>query len=177
MPSGAAGGPNPPAAAGRSKRGNRPVVLFVLGLSLIGWGAYLFLRGTQVNVDAPHPAPGAAAACRDLTAHLPARLVGQTRRTVNPTSPYTAAWGHPALVLRCGVPTPSALTPTSELTVVDGVAWLPDQPTGGSQFTTVGRVANVEVTVPDSYRPAGDALVDLAAAVAGDVPTSAGGQP
>ena len=39
--------------------------------------------------------------------------------------------------------------------------------TGDLMFTTVGRSAYVSLLVPDTYQPAADALVDVAAAIKG----------
>jgi hypothetical protein len=75
-------------------------------------------------------------------------------------------------VLRCGVPTPAALAPTSQLLTVDGVDWLPEQLTHGYLFTTVGRSVNVEVSVPDAYSPEAGALADLAPSIAATIPPS-----
>ncbi len=72
-------------------------------------------------------------------------------------------------MLRCGVATPAALTPTSQLLTVDGVDWLPEELSAGYLFTTVGRSLNVEVSVPGAYSPESDALVDLSTAVAATV--------
>jgi len=101
-------------------------------------------------------------------AALPGRVDGQTRVDRTPESLLTAAWGDPAIVVRCGVATPEALQPTSQLVTVDGIDWLPENLASGYRFTTVGRLANVEVTVPDHYAPEADALVDLAATIHGN---------
>jgi hypothetical protein len=68
------------------------------------------------------------------------------------------------------VPQPEALVPTAQLVTVNGVDWLPEELTRGWRFTTTGRVAFVEVDVPEAYRPEVDALVDLADAVSAAVP-------
>jgi hypothetical protein len=68
-------------------------------------------------------------------------------------------------VLRCGVPPPSGLTAVSQCTEVDGVGWFAQQRAGDIRFTTIGRSVNVELTVPNDYRPQADALVDVAAAI------------
>ena len=65
---------------------------------------------------------------------------------------------------------PAQLTPTSDIAEVNGVAWLPIELTEGYRFVTTGRVAYVEVDVPDRYAPEIDVLVDLAAAVSTSVP-------
>ena len=43
-------------------------------------------------------------------------------------------------MLRCGVGTPAALQPTSELTTIDGVDWLQEDADSATRWTTVGRV-------------------------------------
>lgn len=103
--------------------------------------------------------------------HLPATVDGRKRRATDPASVRVAAWGDPAVVLRCGVPRPRQLAPTSEVVEVNGVAWFLE-PGSAYVFTTVGRVANVEVRVPSSVeRSAATApLVDLARAVSRNDP-------
>jgi Protein of unknown function (DUF3515) len=123
-----------------------------------------------VEVAPPEPAPAAARLCRGLAARLPAVVDGGDRRDVSPASPYVAAWGDPAIVLRCGVARPRALLPGAELVTVNGVDWLPEQQDDGYRFTTAGRAAYVEAWVPARYAPEVDPLVDLAAAVTSAVP-------
>lgn len=107
-----------------------------------------------------------------LDALLPDVLDGAELVAVNPASPFTRAWGDPAVTLRCGVPQPAAYGPTSLLTVVDGVDWLPVEGPASTTFYATGRVAWVEVVVPlDLGSPAG-VLVDLGATVSDAVPTT-----
>jgi hypothetical protein len=120
----------------------------------------------------PTPDASAAAACRQLAGAWPTTVLDHQAVDVSPSSALTHAWGDPAIVARCGVATPSALQPDSQLATVNGVDWLPEQTGDGYRFTTVGRVANVEVTVPDHYAPEATALVDLAAAIKQTNPTS-----
>lgn len=75
------------------------------------------------------------------------------------------AWGDPSIVLRCGVQRPASYDPTAELVTINGVNWFPEQLAHGYRFTTWGRAANVEVTVPDKYSPEVNPLVELASAV------------
>jgi hypothetical protein len=124
-------------------------------------------RGVAVPVPDPAPEGAAAYACAELKSRFPALVLGRPTTATTPTSSYTSAWGDPAIVVRCGVPVPAALTPTSQLITVNGIDWLPEQLERGYLFTTVGRAPAVEVSVPDAYRPESDALVDLAPAVAG----------
>ena len=120
-----------------------------------------------MRVEPPTPDPATAALCELLDAALPDRLDGADRRPATPDSPLTAAWGDPALVLRCGVPRPAALGPTSDLLEVEDVAWFLVETDAGYTFTTTGRTANVELTVPAEVdrTEATAPLVDLAPAI------------
>lgn len=134
--------------------------------------AVLALTGCSgaVEVDVPTPDPGTASVCAELAGALPETVADQDVRSTDPDDVLTAAWGDPAIVLRCGVPDPAALEPTSQVFSVDGVEWFPEELTAGYVFTTYGRTANVEVTVPDDYSPEAGPLVDLADAVQQNVP-------
>ena len=135
---------------------------------------------SAATVDPPSPPPEGstqAAACADFMAALPDELVDQSPRDTDPASDLTAAWGQPAITVRCGVPDPAALNPASELTVVGDVEWFAEELTEGYAFTTYERVANVEVTVPDDYAPEIGPVSELSPLVAESVParSSAGG--
>jgi hypothetical protein len=92
----------------------------------------------------------------------------EDRRDVKPKSELTAAWGDPAITLRCGVAKPRAYTPTAQLFAVNDVAWLPVPQDAASPttFYVVERAAYVEVFVPKEQAPASDALVDLGNVIA-----------
>jgi len=149
-----------------------PALLLRAALGL-GTAAALSACSSGVSVSPPSPEPkGAAAyACAALHGRLPDKVAGATTTATKPQSPLTQAWGSPAIVLRCGVAVPAALTPTSELVTINGVDWLPEPLTQGYLFTTVGRVLNVEVSVPDHYSPEADALSDLGPVIAAMDPT------
>jgi hypothetical protein len=143
--------------------------LLVLRVALgLGAAAALSACSSGVSVPPPSPEPSGAAAyaCAALHGRLPDQVAGATTTATKPQSPLTQAWGSPAIVLRCGVPNPKALTATSELVTINGVDWLPEPLTQGYLFTTVGRVLNVEVSVPDHYSPEADALSDLGPVIA-----------
>jgi hypothetical protein len=128
-----------------------------------------------VQVSGSSVAGSARAQCTRLVAALPRQVVGNDRRDVAPAGALAGAWGDPAVVLRCGVPRPAALRPTSYCFEIDHVGWLATQhgkavsvtsPVQGTlDFTTIGRSVYVEVSVPDAYAPQADALADVAGAV------------
>jgi Protein of unknown function (DUF3515) len=124
------------------------------------------------------PVPDADAASQRLCAglRLPEKVHGQSRRDTDPKSPLTAAWGDPAIALRCGVPRPAAMKPTSELVTINGVDWFPQPANRPVTFTAVGRQAYVEVTVPPKYNPAGDVLIELGDAITSTLPKKPEGQ-
>ena len=98
--------------------------------------------------------PGASTpACTSLMAALPDPLGALPRRQLvqgdDPLLAGVAAWGEPAVVLRCGVPTPQELTCSSPVQVVDGVAWLPIPGSGGTTYLAADRPVRVALTVPD----------------------------
>lgn len=137
--------------------------------------------GGDVEVTAPEPRGEAAEACRELAGELPERVEGEERADLAEESEYVAAWGDPAIVLRCGVARPAVLTPESDSynplvdgIEVDGVAWVveeqPPDEDDAVRFTTTGRTLFVEVTVPGAYAPEVNPLVDLAEAVDARVP-------
>ena len=75
-------------------------------------------------------------------------------------------------MLRCGVPRPAGLEPTSDLLEVEDVTWFLVESKTGYTFTTTGRTANVELTVPAEVdrSEATAPLVDLAPAVIAENP-------
>lgn len=125
----------------------------------------------EVQVTEPTPPASAAVACAQFTAALPAELptVGE-RREVTPTSDFTAAYGEPAVGVRCGVADPATLGPTSTLVTVDGIDWFAEELTAGWRMTTIGRDANVEITVSTEQGPAPSVAADLAPTITATVP-------
>ena len=133
----------------------------------------LLLGGCSRTVsldDAPALSGAAARTCAALVKALPDRVSDQPRRKADTGDGYAAAWGDPAIELRCGVPKPAGLTPASACQTTNGVDWFvpPSQVTGRPTdvtMTTVGRSVYVEVRVPEDYFPPATAMVDLAHAV------------
>jgi Protein of unknown function (DUF3515) len=148
----------------RTARSPLPACFAVLAAAAAGCSA------GPVRADPPRPTGQAAAACANLHAALPDKLEGQPRRGTEPESPLTAAWGDPAIVMRCGVGVPAAYRPTSQLYTVNGVDWLPEELTNGYLFTTMGREAGVELAVPHQHAPEINPVADLSLLVKERVP-------
>jgi hypothetical protein len=125
-------------------------------------------------VATPSPARKVVAFCSRLHDAVPPTVDGRSKVPASPASELTAAWGDPAVVLRCGVAKPSSLRPTSELIEVNSVRWFLHETHDAYVFTTYGRVAFVEVSVPKSVprEKATAPLVDLARPVITSVPTT-----
>ncbi|GAA3197102.1 hypothetical protein GCM10010468_08070 [Actinocorallia longicatena] len=119
-----------------------------------------------MKVPAPSPQAEAASLCDGLK--LPSSVDGQKRRDTDPASPYVAAWGSPAIALRCGVPRPSGSDGLiGQVVEINGLQWMPEEGDRPATWTLVGRKAYVEITIPGKYtpegRPAGDVLTEFTA--------------
>lgn len=117
-------------------------------------------------MSVPRPAVAVAAGCRSLLASLPDNVViGGHRVRAVPVSPYTAAFGSPAVTVRCGAPLP-AFDPTDVVEVVDGVQWLALPAAGGAENLVAWKSPTLlAVRIPHAYLPA-DVLPALSPAVA-----------
>lgn len=118
---------------------------------------------------------GGSPGCADVMALLPATLAEAPRRDTTGGA-GTAAWGDPAILLRCGVePVVASTQPCvgvpGEGDEVDWVVLASD--VTGSIVRTFGREPAVEVEVPGSYGPAPvSVLPELGAAMQVIEPTS-----
>ncbi|HSE08969.1 MAG TPA: DUF3515 domain-containing protein [Nocardioidaceae bacterium] len=134
----------------------------VLTLSGCGDGA--------VEVEAPALTGPAQETCTSLLAALPRTVDGAEHRTVDPPDAQAAAWGDPAIVLRCGVSAPEGFDEFATCQETNGVGWfIPEEQMTGAPteitMTTIGRAVNVEVTLPPEHWPPAAAMVDLAPAI------------
>ncbi len=134
--------------------------------------ALTVLAGTScgaVDVRASEVSGSERKACADLVEALPDRVSEQQRRETE-GNPLGAAWGDPAIVLRCGVGTPSGYDKFAACQVADGLGWfVPDEQMADQGrdlvMTTIERSPRVEVLVPAEYRPPPAVMVDLAEAI------------
>jgi hypothetical protein len=139
-----------------------------------------------ISVAAPPANSAADAPCTALLGDLPTAIQTSNGtlygRVAQSSWTYVAAWGDPAIVLRCGVPRPAALIPDSSalLIPVNGVSFLPVNGKKDNVFTAVDRAAYIEVSVPVSYPqpplgPIADGIAKALPAVC--LPQAAPGQP
>jgi len=101
---------------------------------------------------------------------VPDSLADQARRDVS-GSPYAAAWGDPAIVLRCGVPLPKDFA-GSPCVTRNGIGWsIPveqaDDLDRDVTMTLAFRSPVIQLRVPATYRPnsPADVMADLDRAV------------
>lgn len=127
------------------------------------------LAGCASAVSVPRGEYAMDPACGSVLQWLPETLGEAERRSI--TSQATAAWGDPAITLRCGI-TPPAPTTDRCITVQAGeleIDWIvledgeipeyAQRAQGGWVFQSYGRVPAVEVVVPAEQ--AGDQVTSL----------------
>ncbi|MGN6252225.1 MAG: DUF3515 family protein [Marmoricola sp.] len=109
--------------------------------------------------------------CGAFLRHLPATVAGRQRRPVEGSS-YAAAWGDPAIVLRCGLQVLPGKPKTDPCLTRNGIGWTvpPDEIDDDNariDMTLSHRSLRVSVQVPGSYRPNGpsEVMADLDADV------------
>lgn len=109
------------------------------------------------------------AACERLVDALPEQVGGLERDEVT-GNPLGAAWGDPAVVLRCGVGSPEGFTPLSTCQEINGVVWfVPDEQVVDQGrdvlATSMGVLPRVDVAIPAELRPPQGILTDLSDAL------------
>jgi hypothetical protein len=130
--------------------------------------------GGDVEVETPDLDGDAVSTCEALLDALPATVDRAERRDVEPPGAPAAAWGDPAIVLRCGVHMPEEFDEFAACQETEGVGWfIPEEQLTGEPgqitMTTIGRAVNVEVSLPEEHWPPANAMVDLAPAIDGTV--------
>jgi len=123
------------------------------------------------TVDVPDTSVSASErkACKALVEALPEEVADQPSQETS-GNPLGAAWGDPAIVLRCGVGTPKGYDKFAACEIVNDLDWfVPDSAIEDQDadvvLTTIGRTPAVEVTVPASYRPPNAVMVDVGRAI------------
>ena len=129
---------SPATASRRSPRQRAGAVACALASVLLAAGC-----SDTVSLDAPTLSGPDAEACAALVAALPDRVSDQPERETEAGDGYGAAWGDPAIELRCGVPRPKDLTRTASCQMANGVGWF----------------------VPEEYFPPPATMVDLGPAL------------
>ena len=125
--------------------------------------------GDGVHVGSFDVSTAGRGACASFLDAVPDRVGDQDRRSVTGTE-YAAAWGDPAIVLRCGVGKPKGFNRFSTCQRANGIDWfvptsqINDQD-ADVRMTTVGRLPAVDVLVPARYRPPVAVMVDLEKAI------------
>lgn len=166
VPSGAPSGTSaPPAPRGPTRLIVGLVIVAIaltLGAITVGFIAAARLNQASTAPDTgplgvpAAPAPGASGRyCDTVMPKLPGRLDDQPRRSLIAGEPGVAAWGDPAIILRCGLPDPAELTCSAQLTLFTGadgvsVEWLRVAQGSAVTYLAVDRPVRVAVTVPDS---------------------------
>jgi len=84
-----------------------------------------------------------------------------------PDTGRTAAWGQPAVVLRCGA---EPGNPDENPLGVNGVDWSVRDIGPGFRWTTFGRAVPVSVEIPDAYPNSAELVNPLATALLGALP-------
>jgi hypothetical protein len=123
--------------------------------------------GGAVEIDEPSVDGAAREPCEELLGLVPYELAGQRPRETDPEGVLGAAWGEPAIVLRCGVEMPEEFDRFSSCNEINGVGWFAtdeelEDTDDDLTVTTIGWEPVVEVEIPADHRPPHDVLVELA---------------
>ena len=103
----------------------------------------------SIKVAPPPPlSAGQQQACQELISALPTDLGDLPARPVDSPSPYVAAWGEPAVTLRCGVARPPSFVATADVQQINGVSWFAERRGPTTAWVVVDRPVYVEVLAP-----------------------------
>jgi Protein of unknown function (DUF3515) len=124
-----------------------------------------------VTVAAQPLGDRAAVVCRALVARLPEKVRTAQRRPVSAGPEQNAAYGDPAVVLSCGVPTAS-FPSTDDVWLLNGVCWHTTEASGTTVWQTVDREVPVQVTVPGKKDGSSQWVIGLTTAIGSTVPSA-----
>ena len=125
-----------------------------------------------VDIPAFPQVSGSSGACQAILRSLPTQINHQKQRKTT-GSAFGAAWGNPAIVLRCGVAEPTQFDPYASCLTVNGVDWFLEgqvpsmdgtSTPGALTITTVYRKPAISVVIPNSNGTQGPGLAMLALA-------------
>lgn len=127
-------------------------------MSVLALPLALTACGGPVEVDVPELSDADRAACAALAAELPGTLAEEKRVDIEPDDAPAAAYGDPAIVVRCGVAKPKGFDLTASCESVNGVGYYIPEEQYDDQgldltITAAGYTPRVEVTIPARYRP------------------------
>ena len=141
-----------------------PVTLVLLAVAVVaarhaGSGAEPVAPATSAPASAaalpsikvappPTLSAGQQQACQELISALPTDLGDLPARPVDSPSPYVAAWGEPAVTLRCGVARPPSFVATADVQQINGVSWFAERRGPTTAWVIVDRPVYVEVLAP-----------------------------
>ena len=159
-----------------------PVTLVLLAVAVVaglraGSGAEPVAPATSApasaaalpSIKVPPPPPlsaGQQQACQELISALPTDLGDLPARPVDSPSPYVAAWGEPAVTLRCGVARPPSFVATADVQQINGVSWFAERRGPTTAWVVVDRPVYVEVLAPAAAASAPVARLSTAVSAA-----------
>lgn len=126
--------------------------------ALAATGLLVAACGGPVEVDVPELTKSEQSMCDALAADLPDTFAEQARTEIEPTNAPAAAYGDPAIVVTCGVATPTGFDLTAACETADGVGfYIPDEQYDDQELdvtlTAAGYLPRVQATIPAQYRP------------------------
>lgn len=170
--------------AGEPRRGMLLMLLTlpIVVIAAVVVGGVIWSKNTPESTAplalAAVPAPGGTGKyCSELSTALPAELGGLKRRTLVGEADGSAAWGDPAIILRCGLPTPAELDCSSKLIAISDannvarVQWLQRSEGGQTTYLATDRPVRIALTLPDGTGT--DAIQQLTSVISGVMKSTA----
>ncbi|MFI5957284.1 DUF3515 family protein [Cryptosporangium sp. NPDC051539] len=108
----------------------------------------------RAGSEPPTATPRTETVCRALLANLPTTLGNHASRPVSPktASERAAAWGDPAIVLRCGVGEPATTVGSAgQVLAINGVSWLVTEGNKVTFLRALDLSVAIDVRLPAPY--------------------------
>ncbi len=129
----------------------RIAAFVVTAFAVAGAGLALQRDADVLAVPDPQAPASAAGSCRRFAAALPDRLGELKRRRTTPDRPGLAAYGDPAVLVRCGAALTGNYRVGDSLLAVNDVPWFAEERPDAVVFSLPRALVNVEVTIPRRY--------------------------